>query len=161
MTGADWILIGIVLLSLLVGLWRGLVFEVLSLVGWVVSFFIAQWLAVSVAVHLPLQGLSDPVRYAVGFALTFLVCLVAAGLLATLSRKLIAVVGLLPVDRLLGAAFGALRGLVILLALAVVIGLTPLKTSDWWVQSQIAPLLSVVLTGLKPALPGSLSRFLV
>ncbi len=161
MTGADWILIGIVLLSLLVGLWRGLVFEVLSLVGWVASFFIAQWLAVSVAVHLPLQGLSDPVRYAVGFALTFLVCLVAAGLLATLSRKLIAVVGLLPVDRLLGAAFGALRGLVILLALAVVIGLTPLKTSDWWVQSQIAPLLSVVLTGLKPALPGSLSRFLV
>jgi membrane protein required for colicin V production len=161
MTGADWILIGIVLLSLLVGLWRGLVFEVLSLVGWVASFFIAQWLAVSVAVHLPLQGLSDPVRYAVGFALTFLACLVAAGLLATLSRKLIAVVGLLPVDRLLGAAFGALRGLVILLALAVVIGLTPLKTSDWWVQSQIAPLLSVVLTGLKPALPGSLSRFLV
>lgn len=161
MTGADWILIGIVLLSLLVGLWRGLVFEVLSLVGWVASFFIAQWLAVSVAVHLPLQGLSDPVRYAVGFALTFLACLVAAGLLATLSRKLIAVVGLLPVDRLLGAAFGALRGLVILLALAVVIGLTPLKTSDWWIQSQIAPLLSVVLTGLKPALPGSLSRFLV
>jgi membrane protein required for colicin V production len=93
--------------------------------------------------------------------LTFLVCLVAAGLLATLSRKLIAVVGLLPVDRLLGAAFGAVRGLVILLALAVVIGLTPLKTSEWWAQSQIAPLLSVVLTGLKPALPGSLSRFLV
>jgi membrane protein required for colicin V production len=53
MTGADWILIGIVILSLLVGLWRGLVFEVLSLVGWVAAFFLAQWLAVTVAVLLP------------------------------------------------------------------------------------------------------------
>ncbi len=160
MTSVDWILIGIVLLSLLVGLWRGLVFEVLSLVGWVSAFFAAQWLAVFVASQLPLQGLSDPVRYAVGFVLTFLVCVMAAGLLASLSRKLISVVGLRPVDRLLGAAFGALRGLVILLAVAVVIDLTPLKTSAAWVQSQIAPLLAVVLAGLKPALPGTLSRFL-
>jgi membrane protein required for colicin V production len=101
------------------------------------------------------------VRYAVGFALIFLVCVVAAGLLASLSRKIISVAGLLPIDRLMGAAFGALRGLVILLAVAVVIDLTPLKSSDWWQQSKLAPLLSVVLVGLKPALPGSLSRFLV
>jgi membrane protein required for colicin V production len=161
MTSADWIFTGIVVVSLLLGLWRGLVFEVLSLVGWVVSFFMAQWLAVSVSVQLPLQGLSDPVRYAVGFALIFLVCVVAAGLLASLSRKIISVAGLLPIDRLMGAAFGALRGLVILLAVAVVIDLTPLKSSDWWQQSKLAPLLSVVLVGLKPALPGSLSRFLV
>ena len=125
MTSADWIFTGIVAVSLLVGLWRGLVFEVLSLVGWVVAFFMAQWLAVSVSVQLPLQGLSDPVRYAVGFALIFLVCVVAAGLLASLSRKIISVAGLLPIDRLMGAAFGALRGLVILLAVAVVIDLTP------------------------------------
>jgi membrane protein required for colicin V production len=161
MTSADWILLGIVLLSLLVGLWRGLVFEVLSLLGWVTAFFVAQWLAVTIAAHLPLQGLSDPVRYAVAFALTFLVCLVVAGLLASLSRKLISVVGLQPIDRVLGAAFGTLRGLVILLALAVVVDLTPLKRSDWWEQSQIAPLLAVVLAGLKPALPEPLSRFLV
>lgn len=160
MTSVDWILTGIVLLSLLVGLWRGLVFEVMSLVGWVAAFFVAQWLAVFVALQLPLQGLSDSVRYAVGFGLTFLVCVMAAGLLASLSRKLISVVGLRPVDRLMGAAFGALRGLVILLALAVVIDLTPLKTSAWWAQSRIAPLLAVLLVGLKPALPGPLSRFL-
>jgi len=161
MKGVDWLLLAILLISLLVGFWRGLVFELFSLIGWVVAFFAAQWLTPSVAVVLPLQGLSDPMRYAVGFALTFLACVLAAGLVASLSRKLVAVVGLQPIDRLLGAAFGALRGLVILLALAVVIDLTPFKRAVWWEQSEWAPWLALVLAGLKPVLPEPLLRLMV
>lgn len=161
MNGVDWVLLAILLISLLAGLWRGLVFELFSLIGWVVAFFAAQWLTPSVAAMLPLQGLSDPMRYAVGFALTFLVCVLAAGLVASLSRKLVAVVGLQPIDRLLGAAFGALRGLVMLLALAVVIDLTPFKRAAWWEQSEIAAWLAVVVAGLKPVLPEPLLRLMV
>ena len=104
MTSVDWILLGLLLLSTVVGLVRGLVFEVLSLLGWVASFFIAQWLAPLLGRHLPVEGLSDPVRYAAAFALTFVVAVMVAGLLAALMRKLLAVVGLRPVDRLLGGA---------------------------------------------------------
>jgi len=39
MTSVDWILLSLVLVSMAVGLWRGLVFEVLSLLGWIAAFF--------------------------------------------------------------------------------------------------------------------------
>jgi membrane protein required for colicin V production len=135
MTGIDWVLAALVLLSALVGLWRGLIFEVLSLLGWIAAFFVARWLAASVGVYLPLQGLSDPMRYAAGFALTFIAALLAAGLLAAL-----------------------VRGVVVLLAVALVVDLTPFKRSEAWQQSLVAPVLALALGGLKSAWPDSLGR---
>ena len=158
MTGIDWILAALLLLSALVGLWRGLIFEVLSLLGWIAAFFVARWLAPTVGAYLPLQGLSDPLRYAAAFALTFILAVLLAGLLAALVRKLVSAVGLRPVDRLMGAAFGALRGVVVLLAVALVVDLTPFKRSEAWQQSLLAPVLALALGGLKSAWPDSLGR---
>ena len=158
MTGIDWILAAVILLSALVGLWRGLIFEVLSLLGWIAAFFVARWLAGAVGAHLPLQGLSDSMRYAVGFGLTFIVAALLAGLLAALVRKVVSAVGLRPVDRVLGAAFGALLGVVVLLAVALVVDLTPFKRSEAWQQSLVAPVLALALSGLKSAWPESLGR---
>lgn len=160
LTGLDWILLGLLLLSLLAGLWRGLVFEVLSVLGWVSAFFAAQWLAPWAAAHLPLTSLSDPLRHAAAFVLVFIAAVFAAGLLASLLRRLVSAAGLRPVDRLLGAAFGLVRGLVVLLVLTVVVEMTPLKTAPWWRDSQGAPVLSVMLAGLKPALPEGFARYL-
>ena len=160
MTGLDWILLATLLLSLLVGVWRGLVFEVLSVLGWVAAFFLAQWFAPWLASRLPADSWSEALRHAVAFVLVFVAAVFAAGLLASLLRKLTSVVGLRPVDRLLGAAFGLVRGLLLLLALTVVVEMTPLKASQWWRESQGAPLLSTVLAGLKPALPESFARYL-
>ena len=50
----DLAMLGVLLLSLGLGLWRGFVLEVLALVGWVVAYFAAQWLAPQWAPHLPL-----------------------------------------------------------------------------------------------------------
>lgn len=160
MTTLDWILLAVVLLSLAIGLWRGLVFEVLSVLGWAAAFFAAQWLAPQVAVHLPGDGLGEPVRHAAAFVLTFVVAVFAAGLLASLLRRLVSAAGLRPVDRVLGAAFGLVRGLLLLLALTVVVEMTTLRSADWWRQSQGAPWLSMTLAGLKPALPESFARYL-
>jgi len=60
----------------------------------------------------------------------------------------------------LGAVFGVLRGVILLLAATVVINMTALKTSDWWTQSNGAPLLSSTLKGLKPLLPEQFGRYL-
>ncbi len=160
MTTLDWILLAIVLLSLLVGLWRGLVFEVLSVLGWVAAFFAAQWLAPEVARQLPADSLAEPVRHAAAFVMTFVAAVFLAGLLAALLRKLVSAVGLRPVDRLLGGAFGLVRGAVLLLALTVVVEMTQLKSAPWWQGSLAAPWLSVALVGLKPALPEGFARFL-
>jgi len=160
MTTLDWILLAVVGLSLLVGLWRGLVYELLSVLGWVASFFVAQWLAPAVALRLPLDSLSDSARYAAAFAGVFVLAVFAAGLVSVLLRKLVAAVGLRPVDRLLGAAFGLVRGLVLLLALTVVVEMTQIKTAPWWQEAASTPWLSAGLSGLKPALPERFARYL-
>ena len=160
MTATDWILLAVLVASLLLGAWRGLVFEMMSMVGWVAAFVIAQWWAPEVARQLPLGEATEPVRFAVAFALLFVGVAFAGGLAAALVRKLVEAIGLRPVDRTLGAAFGVVRGLVLLLALAVVVDLTPMKTSPWWQSSNGAGLLNGALKGLRPVLPLELGKYL-
>lgn len=160
MAALDWILIGVLVASMLMGAWRGLVFEVLSLLGWVVSFFVAQWFAQDVAAWLPMGESAGALRYAAGFVIVFIAAVFSCGLLTSLAKKLIEAVGLRPADRALGAIFGVLRGVVLLLAVAVVAGLTPVGSAPWWQESQAAPVLAEVLRGLKPALPEEFSRHL-
>ena len=148
------------LVSLLLGAWRGLVYEVLSLLGWVASFFAAQWFAPQVAGWLPLQSTSETLRYLLAFALVFIAVLVVSALLTALLRKMVNAAGLRPVDRTLGAAFGALRGMLLLLAAAVVVNMTALKSSPAWQESAGAGLLTATLGGLKPLLPEPFARYL-
>lgn len=159
-TVVDWILLAVLCASLLLGAWRGLVYELMSVLGWITAFVLAQWWAPDVAVRLPMSGASEPVRYAAAFVLVFVAGAFAAGLLAWLARKLVEAVGLRPVDRTLGAAFGLARGLVLLLAVAVVMDLTPLRTSQNWQASAGAGVLSAALKGLKPVLPEAFGRYL-
>lgn len=160
MAALDWVFLAVLVGSLLLGAWRGLVYEVMSVLGWIAAFVVAQWLAGDVAQKLPMGNAAETVRYAAGFAVVFIATVFAAGLLAWLTKKLVETVGLRPVDRTLGAAFGVLRGLILLLAVAVVINLTPLKTSGWW-QDGVGPALATTaLKGLKPALPADFARYL-
>ena len=160
MTGLDWILAGILVFSLVLGAWRGLVYEVLSVMGWAVSFYAAQWFAPQVAILLPLQSVSDPVRYAAAFVLVFIAAVFAAGLLAALLKKLVEGMGLRPVDRTLGAAFGVLRGVILLLAVTVVMNMTALKSSAWWQESTGAQALTAMLVSLTPLLPEQFAKYL-
>jgi len=159
MTPVDICLLLLLLASVLLGLWRGLIYEVLSAVGWVAAFFLAQWLAQWAAQRLPLQDFSEPLRHAAGFAAVFVAAAFAAGWLAWLLKKLIETVGLRPVDRVLGAGFGLLRGAVMLLALALVVNMTPLKEQEGWQASAGARGLERGLRLLKGAMPENLVRY--
>ncbi len=156
----DWIILAILLLSMALGAWRGLVYEVLSVLGWFASFIIAQVYAATVGNLLPMAGATDALRYAAGFVITFIASAFAAGLLAWLAKKLIETVGLRPVDRTLGAFFGLLRGFVILLAATTAVLMTPLKEGEWWKQSAGAGILSATLRGIKPLLPSEVGQYI-
>ena len=158
MAALDWVFVAVLLASMLIGAWRGLVFEVLSVLGWVVSFFVAQWFAADAAALLPMGGSGESLRYAAGFVVVFVASVFACGFLAWLGKKLVDAVGLRPVDRTLGAAFGVLRGLVILLVLVVIAGLMQLHQADWWQASRGAVWLSEMVQTLKPVLPQELSN---
>ena len=156
----DWVFIGVMALSLLLGAWRGLVYEVLSVMSWIAAFVVAQWLAPDAAQWLPMKGSAEPIRYAAGFVLVFIAVVFAGALLAWLTKKVIEAVGLRPVDRLLGAMFGLLRGAVLLMALAVVVHMTPLKSGQWWTESIGAGVAVAALKGFKPVLPERFGHYL-
>lgn len=160
MTFVDWALIGILGLSFVVGAWRGLVFEVLSVFVWIAAFVLAQWFAPEVAAKLPMAGTAQSLRYAAGFVLVFVGTAFVAGLFVQLIKKMVTAMGLRPVDRTLGAIFGLLRGAILLLAIAVVMNMTALKSQADWQASQGATMLTELLIKLKPLLPQEFGKYL-
>ena len=136
MSELDWIFLIVLLGSLALGAWRGFVYEVMSVLSWLLAFFLAQWFGMDVGQWLPMGGMSDVLRFAAGFLLVFVVVALAGGWLVWLLTKLVKKSGLQRVDRVLGAGFGVLRGMILLLAVAVVMEMTPMKTSVWWRASK-------------------------
>ena len=160
MHALDWIFLVVLGASLLIGAWRGLIFELFSLAGWVAAFFAAQWFAADVGQRLPVAGGEGALSYAAGFAVVFVIAVFVFGLVAWLAKKMIEAIGLRPADRSMGALFGLVRGGVLLLVVAVIVGLTPLRDEAWWEESQGAYVLTQVLESLRPALPQEFGSFL-
>ena len=160
MPALDWIFAATLLASLALGFWRGLVYEVLSAASWVAAFILAQWLGPALAVKLPMTGAAEALRMAAAFVIVFVAAVFVGGLLAVLARKLLSMIGLAPADRTLGALFGLMRGLVILLSVALVVSLTPLKTAEGWESSTGARMAVAVLKGLRPVLPEKFGTYL-
>jgi membrane protein required for colicin V production len=160
MPAIDWIFIAVLVVSLLMGAWRGLVYEVLSLVNWVAAFVLAQLFAPWAAQWLPMTSASETVRYAAGFVVVLVACVFIGGLIAMLLSKLVSAIGLGGVDRLLGSAFGLVRGAVILLAVTVVMGMVPLHTAVWWQEATGPKVATSVLHGIKPVLPEEFGKYL-
>lgn len=133
---ADCVLAVLVLVSAAFGLGRGLVKEVLSLAIWIAALLSA--LAFAAPLGRMILDADPKLQLAVGFALVFVGVLVAGALLQRLMRALVETTGLSGTDRVLGLAFGTLRGAVV--ALFGLIALRPFaEERDWWQQSRLAP----------------------
>jgi len=156
----DLVFVGILLLSIVVGLMRGLVFEVLSLLGWLAAYVAAQWLAPSLAPHLPVGRAGSALNQAAAFACTFVLALIVWGLAARLLRMVIRATPLSPFDRALGATFGVARALVVMLAITTVVMLTSLAKTNAWQASRGAVWLNGALHGIKPVLPPQIAEHL-
>jgi membrane protein required for colicin V production len=144
---------------MLLGAWRGLVYEVMSVLNWLLAFVLAQWLAVDVGRYLPM-AMSEILRFATGFVIVFVVAALAGGMLVWLLTKWVESSGMRRVDRAMGASFGLLRGVILLLAVSVVMEMSPMKMSDWWRHSNGAAMSVSVLKGLKPMLPEMMAKYL-
>lgn len=160
MAALDWVFAGLLAASFLLGAWRGLVYEVLSVLSWIAAFILAQVFAPEVAAWLPMGQSPQALKHAAAFLLVFAVVVFAGGLLAWLVKKLVEAVGLRPVDRALGAGFGLLRGALLLMAIAIVVNMTPMHRDDWWTESKGAAMSTAAVKQLKPVLPERFGQYL-
>jgi membrane protein required for colicin V production len=156
----DWALLAVACISVLLGVLRGLVFEVLSLLGWVAAYVAGQVLSPRLAPHLPVGTRGSALNEAAAFAVVFALALLAWIVAAQLVRMLIHATPLTATDRMLGAAFGAVRGVVLLLAVATIVSFTPAVRASAWQGSHGAVWLGALLSGIKPLLPFDVARHL-
>lgn len=160
MTLFDYVVLVIVGASVVVSVLRGFVREVLALAAWVAAFVTANLLSGTVADWLP-SGIHDAsLRTLTAFAAVFVVTLIAASVLALVVSKLTKSAGLGLEDRLLGSFFGFARGMLIVIVLVLVAGLTALPRQPAWNNAMLSPPLEALAGAVKPWLAQAVSRYI-
>jgi membrane protein required for colicin V production len=158
MTVIDIIVLAILGVSVAIGVWRGLVREVLALVAWVGAFLLANLLAPEVAKLLPKAMASEEIRLLVSFVIVFIVALVGLSVLAILASKLVKVVGLGPADRAVGGVFGLTRGVLVVMILVLLAGLTSVPRQSTWRDAALRGALEAAAETVKAWLPADFSK---
>lgn len=155
MTWLDYAVLIVLAASILWGVWRGLVHEVVSVASWVLAFLAANLFAGPIGEALPTSMLTSEARVLVSFVAVFIVTLIVCTVVGHLLSKMTKVAGLGPLDRTLGGVFGLARALVILLAFALLAGLTALPRQPAWRDSVSGESLAQGALALRPWLPRS------
>jgi len=136
----DWAILIVIALSAGISLLRGFVREALSLAGWVLAFFVAKGFYLELSVLLEPHIETASLRLAVSWSALFLLTLAVSGIVNYLLGQLVEKAGLSGMDRIMGMAFGALRGvLVTSVAIILLREFTPVEKDSWWKQSELIP----------------------
>ena len=158
MTAVDIIVLAIIAFSVALGVFRGLVREVLALVAWVGAFLLSNLLAPEAARLLPRGMASEEIRLLVSYVVVFIVALVGLSVLAVLASKLVKVVGLGPADRAVGGVFGLARGVLVVMILVLLAGLTALPRQATWREAALRGPLEACADYARTWLPSDLSK---
>lgn len=158
MTIFDYIVLGIVSISVLLSITRGVVREIVSLLGWIIAFFVASHYAANFEPLLPQAVKEESLRMLIVFVLTFFVTLVVIMVISMLLSKLVRSVGLGLLDRILGALFGFARGLLVVLFLVLAAGFTALPQQSFWQQALLREPLEMIAMQVIPWLPQDLKE---
>ena len=153
MTALDITVLAIVALSTLFAFVRGVVRELLAIATWIAAIIAAFVFGDPLAAILPGIGASPAVRYVVAFVLIFVGVLVLGAIVAQVLSKTVRAIGLGFVDRFLGAAFGLARGVLMVVILVLVAGLTTLPRQEWWQNATLRAPLEAAALSLRPWLP--------
>ena len=135
----DYIIIGIIAFSIIVSLLRGFVREVLSLASWVVAFIVASQFYPSLAAYLT-QIDSLYIRNGTAIGILFVLTSIVGAIVNFVIAQLVDKTGLTGTDRVLGAAFGLLRGVLIVAAVLFFLDtFTNFEQTEWWKESKLIP----------------------
>ncbi len=135
----DFIIIGLIAFSAVISIFRGFIRELLSIVTWVVAFWVAWHFSSELAVILSAYIHSKSLQYPVAFIGLFVITMILGGLVNYLLGQLVDKTGLSGTDRSLGLLFGLLRGVLIVGVLLMILKLTPATEESWWQQSRLIP----------------------
>jgi len=160
MTLIDYAVLLIIGFSLLLGATRGLVREVIALVAWIVAFVVAGAYGGDLAPLLARQIPDESWRSLAAVVAVFFVTLIVMSVIALLTSRLVKSAGLGAEDRLLGGIFGFARGLLVVLALVMIAGFTPLPRQTVWKSAMLAAPLEKLAVIAKQWLPQGWAKYI-
>ncbi|HJV80822.1 CvpA family protein [Noviherbaspirillum sp.] len=158
MTIFDYLVLFVLICSVVISTLRGLVKEILSLLGWIVSFVVANAYGEDLAALLPDMVPGNVTRLIVAFIALFIGVRLLMMLLNLAVDAVIKASGLSLADRGLGGLFGLARGLLIVLAAVLICGMTAIPQQPFWKDAVLSPLAETAARMVKPFLPGDFAR---
>lgn len=140
---ADAGIVLVIVLSALLAVRRGFTREALSLASWIAAFLIARLFGPALEILLEGWTQTPSARAALAFGLLFAATLIVGALINHLVGELVRATGLKGTDRLFGAAFGAVRG-VLLVTVLVALGRHLFEADPWWRASRLVPVFAAM-----------------
>jgi membrane protein required for colicin V production len=161
MAALNWLdvsIVAVIGLSGMIGMMRGLIREVFSLVSWGASIWVALKFSRFLVPYL--ENLIDlpPARLAAAFGIVFFASLLVLGLVSMLLESLVEKTGLSGMDRMAGMVFGVARGVLVVAVLVLLAGLTPLPGDSLWKQSKLMPAFQSVSLWLRDQVPPDFAK---
>lgn len=159
MTWVDFTIVGIIVLSALISLFRGFVKEAFSLVVWISAFWLSWALFRDLSAYL-VQWISLPsARLGVSFAAIMISVLIVGGIFSFILSQIVEHTGLSGTDRLLGVVFGIARGAIIVAIIILLAGLTAFPQDPWWQESRLIVYFQEISLWLKSLLPEDIASY--
>jgi membrane protein required for colicin V production len=139
LTGADVLILLILLGSTLIGALRGFIREAVSVAFWILAIWAAWRIGPMVEPHLG-GLLADPsVAPWVGRLVVLVLVLLVGWVVGMVSSYFTRSLGLGPLDRVIGLFFGIVRGLVLVGLLVIGGELLHMNGEEWWDRSRLVP----------------------
>ena len=158
MTIFDYLVLFVLVSSVVISTLRGLVKEILSLLGWIVAFVVANAYGATLAPMLPELLPGETARLILAFIVLFLGVRILMGLLSLAIGALVEATGLSLADRGLGGLFGLARGIVIVLAAVILCGMTAIPQQAFWRDALLSPMAETGARTVRPFLPAALAQ---
>lgn len=156
----DFAILGLIVISLIIGLLRGLIKEAFSLVTWIIAVWVGLTFSREFSVLLEDFIVYPSARIATAFGILFLITLILGSIISYLLGVLVAKTGLTGSDRFAGMIFGIARGMVVVAIMVMLAGLTPLPEESWWKESFLIPPFQSLALWLRDLLPAGMAGYL-
>ena len=156
----DYAISFLVLVSAIIGLFRGFIKEAFALLTWIVAIGVGLHYSHDFAVLLQNTISYPSARVATAFIILFFLTLILGSLISFILNHLIETTGLTGTDRLLGMLFGVVRGAVLVSVIVLLAGVTPLPEDPWWKQSLLIPPFQTLAVWFKSHIPSGLMGYI-
>lgn len=158
MTIFDYIVLSIIGLSVILSVMRGVVREVLAIVGLIAAFYVGVTYTNQLLPMMPVDIPNEALRVLAAFLVLFLATLLLATLLGIALSAIFKKAGLGWLNRLLGALFGVARGLLIVCVIVFLAGLTDIPKDTRWRNAMFSAPIEALVVNLLPWVPESIAK---